>query len=79
MSGRSSTVQQTSASEQHRSSANRTNPAATCGDSLQPTNCFRTDFILLDCIAAGDEQGVDLSTRLPKRFVSFVAQPAIRD
>src|SRR5437773_11142338 len=78
MRGGAATVEQTSPSKQHRTSANRADSPDSSGDFFQPAHNVRVDFVLLNRIAAGDEQSVDLTAHFPKSFVRSDAQPAIR-
>ena len=70
-------VEQARAGEQHCACANRTDSPNSCGDSFQPAHRFRVNFVLLDCVAAGHEQRVDLATHFAKSPIGGDAHTAV--
>jgi len=78
MRGGAAAVEQTGPSKQHRTGANRSDSPDSSGDLSEPANDVRVYFVLLNRIAAGDEQSVDLTAHFSKSFVRSDAQPAIR-
>src|SRR5215472_7030463 len=79
MSCGAATVEQSRASQEHRASANRADSADSSGDSFQPAHCFLTNFILLDRVAAGYEQRIDLTAHFAEGLIAGDAQTAIGD
>ena len=62
------TIEQTGPGQEHCASANRADSPDSWGDSFEPAHRFRINFILLDCVAAGHEQRIDLSAHFAKGF-----------
>ena len=77
MSRGAATIEQAGAGQEHCASANRADSPDSSGDSFQPTHRFRINFILLDRVAAGHEQRIDLSAYFAKGLIRGDAQPAI--
>src|SRR5205823_13365654 len=78
MRGGAAAVEQTGPSKQHCTGANRSDSPGSSGHLSEPANDVRVYFVLLNRIAAGDEQSVDLTAHFPKSFVRSDAHPAIR-
>src|ERR1043165_7299134 len=78
MGGGAASIEETGATVKHGSGANGANAPAAGGDFSQPAHRFRVYFILFDCVAAGNEQGVDLSAHITTCFVRGKTQTAVR-
>src|SRR5207237_3973349 len=72
-------IEQTCSCKQHCAGANRANSPDASGQLSQPAHDVVVYFILLDRVATCYEQGVDLSTDLPKRFMRGDAHPTVRN
>jgi len=66
---RAAAIEQTGASKQHRTSANRADSPDSPGNLFQPANDVRVYFVLLDGGAAGDEESVDFAAHFSKSFM----------
>ena len=71
------TVEQTGARQEHCTSADRADAPDSWGNPFQPAHRFRLSLVLLDRVAAGHEQRIDLSAYLAKGLIRSDAQPAI--
>ena len=77
MSRGATTIEQAGAGQEHCASANRADSPDSWGDSFQPAHRFRINFILLDRVAAGHEQRIDLSAHFAKGPICGDAQTAV--
>jgi len=73
------TVEQTGSRKQHRAGTDGADAANSASDGFQAADDFATYLIVFNGAAAGDEQRVYVSARLPKRFVRDDLQTAICD
>ena len=72
-------IEQSGSSEEHCAGANRTDSPDSWRDLSHPAHDVTAYLILLNGIATGDEQGVDLSAHLSKSFMRGDSQPTVRD
>ena len=77
MSRGATTVEQAGAGQEHCASADRADSPDSSSNSFQPAHRFRINFILLDRVAAGHEQRIDLSAHFAKRPIRGDAQTAV--
>ena len=77
MSRGAAAVEQAGAGQEHCASANRADSPDSWGDSFQPAHRFRINFVLLDRVAAGHEQRIDLSAHFAKGPIGGDAQTAV--
>jgi hypothetical protein len=71
-------VEQAGSSKEHCTGADRADSPNSSRHFSDPSHHFNAYLIVLDCTSTGYEQGVDLSTDLPKRLVRSDSQSTVR-